>query len=171
MLPPSPTSIAMAHNKLIGPLIPARLVTQSRFTPGCLWLTTDGRTPLTTTMRMVTRIHGRASDRRTTPHMTRSPSFADAAVFVIYISHLADCCHAEDVYPALLTRRQTYQSIIALFCHELSTYTRTTGQLTTTTSCQLNVVNCRTGRDIFQGKRIAWLNISLRPCHHSISDF
>src|SRR6266704_3406565 len=136
MLPPPPsTSIATAHNELIGPLIPARLVTQSRLTPGSLWLTTDGRTPLATTMRMVPRIHGRTSDRRTAPHTTRSSSFANAAIFVIYISHLSDRCHAEDMHPALLTRWQTYQGIITLFCHELSTRTRTTRQLTATTSC------------------------------------
>src|SRR5262252_4224085 len=98
----------MAHNELFGPLIPTRLVTQSRLTPGRLRLTTEGRTPLTTSMWMVARIHSRTPNRRTSPHTPRPSGFADAAVFVIYIPYLSDCCHAEDVYAALLTRWQTY---------------------------------------------------------------
>src|SRR2546423_8518500 len=102
MLSP-PASIATAHNKLIGLFISARLKTQSRLTPGRLWLPTNGRTPLTTTMRMVARIHNRASHRRTAPHMARTPSFAYAALLMIYVAYLSYRCRAEDMYPALLT--------------------------------------------------------------------
>src|SRR6266487_3705098 len=132
MLSP-PASIATAHNKLIGLFISARLITQSRLTPGRLWLPTYGRTPLTTTMWVVARIHNRASHRRTTPHMTRTPSFANAAVLMIYIAHLSYCCHTEDMHLALLSRWQAYQGIITLFCHKLSTCTRATHHLTATT--------------------------------------
>src|SRR5437763_1246752 len=128
-----PASIATAHNILIGLFISARLMTQRRLTPRRLWLPANWRTPLTTTMRMVARIHNGASHRRTTPHMTRTPSFTDAAVLMIYIAYLSYRCHAEDMYPTLLTRRQTYQCIIAFFCHKLSTCTRATHHLTATT--------------------------------------
>src|SRR5213082_3281909 len=102
MLSP-PASITTAHNKLICLFISARLITQSRLTPGCLWLPTNGRTPLTATMRMVARIHNRASHRRTTPHMTRTPSFTEAAVLMVYIAYLSYRCRAEDMHLALLT--------------------------------------------------------------------
>src|SRR5947209_9913463 len=120
-----PASIATAHNKLIGLFISARLITQSRLTPGRLWLPTYGRTPLTTTMWVVSRIHNRSSHRRTTPHMTRTPSFANAAVLMIYIAHLSYRCRTEDMHLALLSRWQAYQGIISLFCHKFSTRTRT----------------------------------------------
>src|SRR6266567_4330308 len=98
MLSP-PASIATAHNKLIGLFISARLITQSRLTPGRLW----------------------------------TPTFANAAVLMIYIAHLSYCCHTEDMHLALLSRWQAYQGIITLFCHKLSTCTRATHHLTATT--------------------------------------
>src|SRR5215469_1104082 len=103
MLPLPSACIATAHNELIGSLIAARLITQSRLTPGSLRLATDWRTPLTTTMRMVARIHNRASDRGATPHVTRAPGLSDTQVLVVYIAHLSNRCHAENMHPALLT--------------------------------------------------------------------
>src|SRR5260370_1905240 len=150
MLSP-PARIATTHDELIRTLIPARPVTQSRLAPRRLRLTTDGRTPLSTDMWMVTWIHSRSSNRWTSPHMSRTSSLPDALVLVIYIAYLSNRCHAEDMHPALLTRWQTYQRIIAFFCHELSAHTCAPDHLTATTPRSLDVMNRRTSRDIRQG--------------------
>jgi hypothetical protein len=65
--------------------------------------------------------------------MTRTPSFADAAILMIYIAYLSYRCRTEDMHLALLSRWQTYQGIIALFCHKLSAHTRSAYHLTATT--------------------------------------
>src|SRR5260370_11853980 len=106
MLSPS-ASIATTHDELIRPLIPARPVTQSRLAPGRLRLTTDGRTPLSTTMWMVTWIHSRSSNRWTSPQMSRTSSLPDALVLVIHIAYLSNLCHPPDIHPPLLTPCQT----------------------------------------------------------------
>src|SRR2546428_10489312 len=80
-------SIATPDNKAVSPLILARFIAQRRFAPWCLRLTTNWRTTFAATMGVVARVHRRASHGRTTPHMTRTPSLADAAVLMIHVAH------------------------------------------------------------------------------------
>src|SRR6266699_6236561 len=101
LLPPA--SIATTHNELIGPLVVARLIPQCGLAPGRLRLTANRRTPLTTTMWMVARIHNRATDGRTAAHMAGTPGFTDAAVLVIDIAYLPDGCRAKNMNTTLLT--------------------------------------------------------------------
>src|SRR5260370_7074647 len=108
MLSPS-ASIETTPDELTPPLIPRSPVTQSRLAPGRLRLTTDGRTPLSTAMWMVTWIHSRSSNRWTSPHMSRTSTLPDALVLVIYLAYLSNRCHPEDIHPPLLTPCQTYQ--------------------------------------------------------------
>src|SRR5207248_905497 len=143
-----PASIATPHNKAVSPLILARLVAQRRLAPWCLWLTTNWRTTFAATMSVVARVHHRASHGRATPHMTRTPGLADVAVLMIHVAHLSDGSHTENMHLALLTRRQSHQCIIALFCHQLGAYTRAAHHLTTVPSLQLNVMDRRTGWNI-----------------------
>src|SRR5215467_899863 len=103
--------------------------------------------------------------------MTRTPGLADTAVLVIQVAHLSDGCHTEDVYTALFTGRQTYQRIVALFSHQLGACPRAPHHLTPTPFFQLNVVNGGAGRDILEGQRIAWPDISLRASHYPIANF
>src|SRR5579883_520919 len=114
-----PASVAAPDNKTIGSLVVARLVSQRRLAPGGLRLTADRRTALAAAMRMVARIHDRASHGWTPPHVARAPGLADAAVLMVDIPHLADGGRAEDMHAALLARRQAHQGIIALFGHQL----------------------------------------------------
>src|SRR5581483_5872024 len=114
-----------------------------------LRLTADGGAPFTTTMRMVTRVHHRATHRRTAAHMTRASGLAEVAVFVIDVAHLPDGSHAQDMHPALLARWQAQLGVIALFRHQLRARARAAYHLAAAPSCQLDVVNGGTGRDVF----------------------
>src|SRR5260370_36807766 len=140
MLSP-PARIATTHDELIRTLIPARPVTQSRLAPRRLRLTTDGRTPLSTTMWMVTWIHSRSSNRWTSPHMSRTSSLPDALVLVIYIAYFSNRCHAVDMHPALLTRWQTYQRIIAFFCQRFIALSCAPALLSPTSPRLLHLMN------------------------------
>src|SRR6266704_805594 len=102
LLPP-PTSIATPNDEMICSLVPTSFVTQSRFAPGGLWLSTNWCTAFTTTMRMVAWVHHRSTYSRTATHMARSSGFTETAVLVVDVTHLPDCCHTQNVYTALLT--------------------------------------------------------------------
>src|SRR5437660_11430028 len=104
LLPP-PASIAPPDNEAIRPLVPAGLVAQGGFAPGGLWLAANRRATFATAMRMVTRVHHRASHSRTTAHMSRTSRFPDADILMIDVAHLPDGRHTENMDITLLTRR------------------------------------------------------------------
>src|SRR5581483_10962734 len=121
-----------------------------------------------TTMRMVSWVHHRASHGWTTPQMTRAPSLTKADILMIDVSDLSDGRHAEDVDVALLSRRQTNERIIALFCHQLRANTCTTHKLSATSTLQFDVVNGCTGRDVLQRQCITDPDVCFRPCHYAV---
>src|SRR5579859_7315573 len=100
LLPPA--SVAAPDNKAIRSLVVARLVAQRRFAPRSLWLPTNWRAALTTTMRMITRVHDGSANGWTAPQVTRTPGFTYAPVLMVDIANLANCGRAEDMHSTLL---------------------------------------------------------------------
>jgi len=105
LLPPA--RVTATDNEAIRSLIITSSVTHCWLAPGCLWLATDRCTALTTTMWMVTRVHNRATDCWAATHMTGTSGLTNAAVLVINVAYLADGRHTQNVYAALLARRET----------------------------------------------------------------
>src|SRR5579859_1275251 len=163
-----PACIASADNEAISPLIITSLVAHCRLAPWCLRLPSNRGTTLTTTMWVIHRVHGRATHGRATSHMTGFTCLTDRAVLMIDIADLADGCHTENMYVALLTRGQAQQSIIALFRHQLGANARAAYHLAATPTLQLNVVNGRASRDVFQWQGIADSDVGLWPRNHPV---
>src|SRR5947209_19559868 len=89
---------------------------------------------------------------------------------MVDIAYLSDGCSTQDMDSALLARWQTYEGIVAFFCHQLGARARAAYHLAAAPPGQLDVVNGGTSRDILQGKGIARLNVGLWACHHSIAN-
>src|SRR5437879_7243017 len=124
-----PTSIATPNDELIRSLIITSFVTQSRFAPGGLWLSTNWCTALTTAMRMVAWVHHRSTYGRTAAQMARTPGLTKTAVLVINITHLPDRCHAENMHTTLLARWQAQLGVIALIRHQMGANASPSGHL------------------------------------------
>src|SRR6185312_12969780 len=117
---PAPAGVTTSQNKLIGPLVVAGAIAHRWLAPGSLRLAADWRAPLTTTMRVIDRIHHRATHMWAAPQISRATSFADAHVLVIEIAHLAHRRHAVEMEAPLFARRQTHHCVVALLRHQLS---------------------------------------------------
>src|SRR5687768_7634292 len=61
---------------------------------------------LATAVRMVARVHRRATHLRPSAHVARATGLADLLVLVVEVAHLADGRHALDAHAAHLVRRQ-----------------------------------------------------------------
>ena len=70
-----------------------------------------------------------------------------------------------------LAGRETKQSIIAFFSHQLSRSTSTAGNLTAFANFKLNIVNHSTKRHIFQRQTVADFDISIRSAFDNIAYF
>src|SRR6266446_10524321 len=79
-----------AHNKLVGALVIARLVSPRRLAPRRYRMPSAGRLALTATMRMVNRVHRNAAVVRLLAQPARASRLADGDVLVIDVSHLPD---------------------------------------------------------------------------------
>src|SRR5260370_11010312 len=119
---------------------------------------------------MVAGVHNRSTDRRTATQVTRTSSFTNTAVLVVNIADLTNGSHAEDVHPALLTRRQTHLGVVALFRHQLRASSGSAHHLAAATLRQLDVVNHGTSWNILQRQCIARLDVRLRPSYHLVAN-
>src|SRR5947209_2776729 len=118
-------------------------VTHRWLAPGCLRLATNGRATLTTAMRVVYRIHHRATDMWASPQQARTSSLANGDILMIEVAYLADGGNPTDMYEALLTRRQAHLGIIALFRHQLGGTACATDELTAAPWMQFQIMDHR----------------------------
>ena len=110
-------------------------------------MTTTGAFTLTTTMRMINRVHGNTTGLRTFTEPAITACLTNLDILVISITNLADCCTTILVNEANLTRRKTQLSILSLLSSDHCIGSGTACQLTTFTNLQLNIVHTGTERD------------------------
>lgn len=122
-----------------------------------------GTSPLTTTHGMVDRVHGHAPDVRAATKPAASSGFSEFLALVLTVTDLADARSAKIIELSDLSRRQSYQHVIAFFGHELCPHPGTTHQLGPLADFQLDVVDDRTKRNIDQGKTISRLDVNIVP--------
>src|SRR5690348_13907593 len=88
---------------------------------------------------------------------------------MIGVAYLPNCRHTENMYVALLTRRQAQQGAISFFCHQLCADTGTTCHLPATALFQLNIMDGCASRDILERQCIAYANIGLWASHNAVA--
>src|ERR1700691_5563404 len=84
------TLLAAVHDKGIGPLVIARLVTACRLAPWRYRMTSAGGFAFTAAMRMVDRVHRNAAVMRTLSHPARASRLAPGNVFVVRVPNLSN---------------------------------------------------------------------------------
>src|SRR6266545_4209177 len=153
---------ALPHNELVGGLAVAGLLAHGHLAPLRLRLTTDRRLTLTTAVRMVARVHGRAAHGRAEAHLSRPTGLANADRGMLGIADLAQRRHALDVHQAHFAGWQTHLRPGAFLGHQLSAYARAADHLPAASWLELDVVDDRADRDVAQRQCVAWREIRLR---------
>src|SRR5687768_6975504 len=110
---------------------------------------------LATAVRMVARVHRRATHLRPTAHVARATGLADLLVLVIEVAHLADGRHALDAHAAHLVRRQTDGGEAPLFGEQLRAASGAAHDLPAAAGDQLDVVDLGAERDAAHRQRVA----------------
>src|ERR1043165_1185376 len=111
---------ATTHNILISFLVTACLITQCGFAPRALGARqTNGLTTFTTTMWMIARGHGRATNCGPDALMALATSLAQFDIAVIEISNLTGRGIAGLADQTNFTGRHTYLGKIAFLCQQL----------------------------------------------------
>jgi hypothetical protein len=89
-------AVSASYDELIGRLVGlSGLITERRLTPrGNRAGTTNGGFTLTTTVRVVIRVHNRTADGRSPAHIAFSSCFTDFDVRMVSVAYNADCCDA-----------------------------------------------------------------------------
>src|SRR5690606_26677510 len=124
---------------------------------------TLSRSALTTTVRVVDRVHRCTTHRRSDTAPPHGASLAVAAQVVLLIADFADRCAAIDVHLAHLVRTQTNRRVGAFARGELRRGAGGTRELTTLARLQLDVVDRRTDRNVTQRHAVTGFDRRLRP--------
>src|ERR1700722_6992413 len=100
-----------------------------RLTPRADRVTTTGGLTLTTTVRVVDRVHDNTTDGRALALPPHTTGLAPVDVRLLSVAHHAHCCAAADVYPADLTAGHAQRRVAALLAEQLNARPGRTCQL------------------------------------------
>ena len=126
-------------------------------------MTTTGGLALTTTMRVIDRVHGDTSDARALALPAHSAGLAPVDIRLLGIADLADCRAAAKVNIPDFAGRHPKLGVRTILGDQLNRRAGRAGNLRTASRPQLNRVNDATDRDVAQGQVVARLDISRRP--------
>src|SRR5690606_16379808 len=112
-------------------------------------------TSFTTTVRVVDRVHGNATDRRTDTTPAHGTGFADLTQAVFFVSDFAYGCTAVDVNAADFARAQAHLGISTFAGHQDSRCAGGAGHLRTLARKHFDAVDGGTDRYIADGQRVA----------------
>src|SRR5690606_12148513 len=132
-------------------------------------MTAARRPPLTTTMRVIDRVHGHATNRGPLAQPALPPRLAELDVGLVGIGDGADRRHAFLANHAHLARGQAQQRVALIAAHQLNIGAPGASELTALFRLQLDIVNDRAHRDRFQGHGIARLHIDPLSGNHLIA--
>ncbi|KIE43222.1 hypothetical protein SE37_11545 [Geobacter soli] len=124
-------------------------------------MTTTRGTTLTTTMGVINRVHGNATNCGPASKPAGAPRFPDGHILVIDIADLSDSSHAVKQHHPHFAGRELHLGILAFFGHELGKGTGTAGKLPTLPDFQLDVMDDRAQRNGAKRKCIARLDIGI----------
>src|SRR5487761_1375303 len=119
--PPLPRT-PVPNDILVSRLVIPCLIAQGRLAPGRLGTGhPDGRLALTAAVRMIARVHSRATHFGSPSSMAAAPGLTEFDIVVFRVARLSDCGHAVGANTAHLTRRKPDQTVVTLLGHELRT--------------------------------------------------
>ena len=169
---PGLLGVSSLNDELVRGLLGASgLVAKSRLAPRSYRAGTSNRgLTLTTTVRVVVRVHYGTANSRTNAEVTSSTSLTEVNVLVVEVRNGTDRSHAVDCNVSQLAAGKTDKSHAVLLSHELSHVTSRTNHLSALTGVHLDVVDNGTNRDISQCKSVAGLDISVAACANGVAD-
>src|SRR5687767_13338225 len=121
-----------------------------------------GGLALTTTVRVVDRVHGDTTDGRALALPPHAAGLAPVDVGLLGVAHLTDGCAAAHVDVADLARRHAQLRVATLTGHQLDAGAGRAGDLRATTGAELDGVNHRADRDVPQRQVVAGLDVGRR---------
>src|SRR5699024_3362801 len=126
------------------------------------WVAATGRAALTTTVRVVDRVHSSTADGRAPALPAHTAGLAPADVDLLLVTDLADGCTATDVDAANLGGRHTQDCVLTLLTQQLDRSTSGAGHLGAATWLQLDAVDGGTSRDVTQRQVVTNLDVCVR---------
>src|SRR5215468_3142003 len=168
---PPPTTLFRSpfNDELIRAFVVARFVAARRLSPGRNGVASARSLAFTASMRMIHRVHRHAAHRRALAQPPRATGLADRNVLVLDVAHLSDGGHAVDRDDANLARWQPELRLNAVFGDQLREAARASGHLAAFTGFQLDVVNLRAQRNVFDRKRVAGEDVRFGAGNHGLS--
>src|SRR5216683_1025610 len=163
--------LSAADDQLVrGLLRLARAVAERRLAPRRLRVASGAGLALAATVRVVARVHRRASYGRPDPQPAAAAGLAARLVLVLDITDLAHRGLTANVDPSQLARRHADDRVVALFREQLGRRASGSGELPATPERQLDVVHSRADRDPGEGKRVADSHWRLFPALDGVAD-
>ena len=148
----------------------ARLVTLGRDTPrGDRMRVTLAGLGLTTTVRVVNRVHGSTTNGRADAAPTLGTGLAQLFQAVLVVADFADGGAALDRNLAHFTRAQAQGGVDAFTSHQLHYRTSGASDLSALARLQFDAVDGGTDRDVAQRQGIAGLDRGVRTSDHLIT--
>src|SRR5690606_12616106 len=141
-------------------LVTTSPVALGRRAPWADRLATFASTSFTTTVRVIDRVHGNTTHRRTNTAPAHGTGFADLTQAVLFVANFTDRCTAVDVHATDFARAQAHLGVDTLTSHQDSRRTGRTRHLRAFARQHFDAVYGCTDRDIADGQRIAGANRS-----------
>src|SRR5690606_34426747 len=151
--------VTRPQNVFVGRFVRAGPGPLGALAPGGNRVTTTRGPALTTTMRVVDRVHGDTAHTRTDALVTVAASFTKVLVRVVRVRHGADGRHAFLTHHAQFARGQADLGIATVAADELGVGAGRTGQLAALAGLQLDVVNDGTDRHTAERHGVAGLDV------------
>src|SRR3954463_16153229 len=159
-----------AQDLAIRLLVVPRLLALGRLAPRGHRMAGPGGPAPTTPLRVVDRVHGDATNRRTLAQPAIATGLAQVDVGLIGVGHRANRGEAFAPHDTQFTRSQLQLGIALVAADELNISAGRTGQLAALARLQLHIVDDRAHRDILQRHRIAGLHVHALAGDHGVAD-
>src|ERR1017187_9840167 len=162
---PLPLLALAVDDPFIGAFVVARLESASGLAPWCHRVPAARSLSLAAAVRVIHRVHRDAAIVRRLSLPSRPSRLAERHVFVVYVAHLADRCHALHQYPPDLARWQLQQRQTPFARYQLGLRTGRARHLPALARLQLDIVHHRACRDVLQRQRVADQDVGRRAAH------
>src|SRR5690606_12355811 len=164
-------ALATRNNHIVRALVSTGPIALGRCAPRADGLTAFASTAFTTTVRVIDRVHGHATDGRADTTPAHCAGLADLSQAVFFVADFTNGGTAVDMHTADFTRAQANLSVSAFTGQQHSGSAGGTGQLRTLAGQQLDAVNGCTNRDVADGQRVAGTDGSILTGHQRCANF
>src|SRR5690606_35547131 len=165
------TLVTTLHDHAVGALVRTRPIALARRTPRAHRLARFTSTTLTTTMRVIDRVHRHTANGRANAAPTIRTGLADLAQAMLFVTDFADGGAALDVHAADLARAQTKLGVRTFASEQLHRSTGSTRDLGTLAGDHLDAMDRRTDRDVADRQGIARLDRGFYAADQLLTDF